>query len=47
MILFTCDNTECPNVGIEYNFADGYTHAQCGGCNTILEAQTVKEENNE
>jgi hypothetical protein len=47
MVKFICTATECPNAGIEYNFVDGYTTAQCGGCKTILEAQLVKEETNE
>jgi hypothetical protein len=44
MVKFICTETECPNKDIEYNFVDGYETAQCGGCQTILDAQPSEQE---
>jgi hypothetical protein len=46
MVKFICNTEECPNIGLQYNFVDGYATAQCGGCETILEAQPLEEEEN-
>jgi hypothetical protein len=39
MVTFTCEKNECENKGIDYNFLGNPKHAQCGGCETVLEAK--------
>lgn len=39
MTIFQCDNTKCPNAGVEYNFETDLATAQCGGCGSTLGAK--------
>ena len=34
--LFTCNEPECPNEGIEYRMEDANPIAMCGGCKQNL-----------
>lgn len=36
IFVFTCNNAECPNVGIEYRMEDANPTAMCGGCKQQL-----------
>lgn len=42
--MFICDNSECPNVGIVYNFGeDAPVRAECGGCKAVLLPQPEEQ----
>jgi len=41
--LFTCNELECPNVGIEYRMEDANSVAMCGGCKQTL-IGTIEQE---
>ena len=41
--LFTCNEPECPNVGIEYRMAEANPTAMCGGCKQTL-IGTIEQE---
>lgn len=41
--LFTCNEPECPNVGIEYRMEDANPTAMCGGCKQDL-IGTIEQE---
>lgn len=48
IILFTCNEPKCPNVGIEYRMEDANPIAMCGGCKQNLIGIIEQEaENNE
>jgi ribosomal protein S27AE len=37
MSIFICDEDNCPNAGVIYNFGDDHpVRAECGGCQTTL-----------
>jgi hypothetical protein len=36
MITFTCNEKDCPNQAIDYNFLGNDKTAECGGCKTML-----------
>lgn len=36
MSKFKCEETNCPNKGVEYTFEDDWATAECGGCKAIL-----------
>ena len=38
MVTFKCDLADCANKGVEYNFLGNPEIAECGGCQTMLEA---------
>jgi hypothetical protein len=44
--LFTCNEPECPNVGIEYRMEDANPIAMCGGCKQDLIGKPEQEEEN-
>ena len=43
MVKFICKNPECKNFEVEYNFADGYDTAECGGCKATLDGEQVPD----
>jgi hypothetical protein len=36
MITFTCNEKDCKNSGIDYNFFGNNATAECGGCKSVL-----------
>lgn len=36
MITYTCNEKDCPNKDVEYNFLGNSATAECGGCKAIL-----------
>jgi hypothetical protein len=42
MVTFTCNEKDCNNEGIDYNFFGEPETAQCGGCKAILEAKDLR-----
>jgi hypothetical protein len=36
MITFTCNEANCPNKEIDYNFFGNDNTAECGGCKAVL-----------
>jgi hypothetical protein len=39
MTQFQCNEDNCANKGVEYNFEDDIATAECGGCGATLRAQ--------
>ena len=44
--VFTCNEPECPNVGIAYRMEDANPVAMCGGCKQDLIGKEEQEEEN-
>jgi hypothetical protein len=36
MISFICNQKDCPNEAVEYNFLGNPLTAECGGCKSLL-----------
>lgn len=41
--LFVCQETDCPNKGVEYRLTDPMPITVCGGCKKVLEGVEVDE----
>jgi hypothetical protein len=42
MVTFTCNEKDCKNKGIDYNFLGEPKTAMCGACKATLEAKDLR-----
>ena len=42
MVTFTCNEKDCDNTGVDYNFPGEPETAMCGGCKATLEAKDLR-----
>jgi hypothetical protein len=42
MVTFTCNEKDCANEGVDYNFFGEPETAMCGGCKATLEAKDLR-----
>jgi hypothetical protein len=42
MVTFTCNEKDCDNNGVDYNFPGEPKSAMCGGCKSTLEAKDIR-----
>jgi hypothetical protein len=44
MVTFTCNEKDCANENVSYNFLGDPEFAECGGCHSILEPKDLRDD---